>query len=154
MIKKSLPFLLIFTSVIALISSCKKDKTPAPATTPVVTSSTPAFSANINGTSTSWSSFYYLQNSGTTTTTIYAFTGTQINVELDLINVTSAGTYTIDGTFIRAVYLTSSSDQHWADSGTITISSYANNKVSGTFSFTENGGTVVTNGIFTDIPKH
>ncbi len=81
---------------------------------------------------------------------INAFTGTQQKMQLVVSNAQVAGTYTI-GTYVMANYWDASNSMHAATSGTITISSISGGKISGTYSFNASS-TVVTSGVFTDIP--
>lgn len=145
--KTSIAITLLISVSTILIPSCKKSKAPAPAPIPA---STVAFSATINGTAKTFSSSYYQNISGGIYVQGGGTTAPYIQLAMQLSQAT--GTYTIGNMGISATYMDASNTGHMASSGTITISSLANNKTSGTFSFVESGGVTITNGVFTDIP--
>jgi len=144
--KVVLAILVLVVSSSLVLTSCKKEKAADPAPTPAA--ATPVFSATVNGTGESWSTYYYQLVSGGTY--INAFTGAQQKMQLVVGNAQVAGTYTIGG-LIGANYWDASNTMHAATSGTITISSIGSSKISGTYSFNASS-TTVTSGVFTDIP--
>jgi hypothetical protein len=153
---KSKLLLLLVAGSTLLMPSCKKKDDPTPSTSTTTTStttSTAAFSAKVNGTSTNFAGYYYQAVSGG----IYIQGGVVSATAAPWIQLTTqlsqtTGTYTVGAMGVSATYMDASNTGHIATSGTITITSIANNKISGTFSFSGNGATV-TNGVFTDIPK-
>lgn len=134
-----------------MLNSCTKSS-PASNTS---TNTTPAFTASMNGTATTFtgsgsSSSTYLTLTGTNTSsytvTIYYKMPIQVGTAVTL--GAPGGTY---------AYVTTSAGQFWetngtSASGTITLSANTNNTVTGTFSFTGapssgTGNMVVTNGV-------
>lgn len=79
------------------------------------------------------------------------------SIQLQLNSYNGVGTYkfNVDSTNVIVGYIPSgiSSGMQSADSGTIVITSFTNNKVSGTFQFTTDSGVVVTNGSFNNLTK-
>ena len=81
--------------------------------------------------------------------------GSSRNINFGVASYTTDAT----GTFTITPYpdlsvtadLDSTNGGHWADSGTITITTASATAVSGTFSFTTKFGDVVTNGVFTAV---
>jgi len=136
--------------VLFTLGSCAKKTTSTPAA-----STTPSFSATMNGTATTFtgsasSGANYFQINGVNTSTY--------TVELFLYKVSSTGTYSLAANNGSDSYsaISSQSGQSWTStSGTVTISTYdATNKlVSGTFSITAtgSGSMSVTNGSFSNI---
>ena len=147
--KQLFTVMLIIAAGAITMPSCKKSSSSTTTTTPTTTT-TAVFKATVNGTVETWGTYYYQLLSGGTY--ISAFTGTQQKVQLVVTNAQVAGTYTI-GTLVMANYWDASNTMHSATTGTITISSIANNTITGTFAFVESGGVTVTNGVFTSIPK-
>lgn len=147
--KNTTLLLLLIAGSTLLIPSCKKSAQATPAPTPLP-ATTVVFSATVDGTAKTFPSSYYQAVSGGIYVQGGGTTAPYIQLATQLAQAT--GTYTI-GMGVTATYKDASNTGHIADSGTITISSLANNKISGTFSFVENGGVTITNGVFTDIPK-
>ncbi len=77
-------------------------------------------------------------------------TGRNINFGVASYTTGATGTYTITPYPDLSVTadLDSVNGGHWADSGTITITTASASAVTGTFSFTTKAGDVVTSGVF------
>ncbi len=143
---KLIIFILLITMGEILISSCT-NITPKP----VLKDSAITFKAIVNGLPESWSTFSYqhLLSGGVL---IRAYNQRKPKIQLGIMNSCLTGTYSI-GDMVMANYWGSDNMAHSADKGTITITSFSNNKISGTFEFTENDGMILTNGKFSNIPE-
>ncbi len=133
---------LAFAGILAVASlnSCSKKSS---------TTSSRHMDATVNG-----GGFHVVNCTATQNGTQLQITGLQPNVAVDgmpnismnIVNYTGAGTYTIASGGTSANYLGSMVSSSIAVSGTINIT--AVNPITGTFSFTCNDGTKVTNGNF------
>ncbi|MCC6372668.1 MAG: hypothetical protein IT236_16815 [Bacteroidia bacterium] len=135
---------------IVLFNSCKKDD-PLPEENPVVNTTPPIFNWKLNNiTSLSSDSTFAYQN----ITTIFAYKGGNANsleIELTALNT---GTYSISSATGNAFTLVSGNVSHKASSGSVIITTNANNKLSGTVSVAFSTGTITTlTGDFTDVTK-
>lgn len=150
--------LLLVASCAVLMFSCKKQSDSTPVTkTPVTTPSTPGFSAKVNGVKTTWPGYCFFLVSGGTY--IYGLTSSDPadwQIQLSLVNKQAVGTYPIGtSSFIDAAYEDAVYGLYKGKSGVITVSSLANGKISGTFSFSDTTRTpklIITDGVFTDVP--
>ena len=114
-----------------LLSSCaKKDNTTSPAAT-----FTSTMSATFNGTAWTAASVTGGASSGTMAITGTNSNSTQILIEMP--TTVTAGTYSPDLTgSYHVLYTASASDPYYISSGSIVVTSNANNIIKGTFSGT------------------
>lgn len=144
MSRRKLLSLLLIVSCVALISFKNKLLLPAG-----------NFSATMNDSITiAFSSGYYAKPGDVNYITLYALSGGDVKMKFT-IHTDTAGTFPINGNNASANYYVTANDVRTAISGNITITSIANNKMSGTFSFADGffeNGIKLTNGIFSDIP--
>lgn len=148
---RRLGMVLLLAASIALTPSCKKkSEDPQPEEETPVTPGVGSFTAKVNGTATNFVTNFYTESSGMGGVTGTDATG-KISITLAIYNI-KKGTFKIDGGFYQGLYF-QDGVQHQAASGSITISKYENNTISGTFNFEETGGVKVTEGVFTDVVK-
>ena len=110
------------------------------------------FKAEINGKLESWktSNYQSLLSGGIS---INAFYGSEKKIQLVLINSKSKGIYPVENYLAMINYWDAKNIAHSADSGTIIIRNESDQNISGSFSFVENQGITVTNGVFNNVPK-
>lgn len=139
----------LILSAVVLLSSCSKSED----------------NSSNNATPTPADGFYYSENGSTTMTaatsayasnqfkSIFALNGSNTAFEINLTSI-AVGTYTINSSNALA-YIKPGGSQLWsASAGTITITSNANNKLTGTFNATTGSGITGVNsvsGTFTNI---
>ena len=142
-------FLMIF-----FVTSCSDDNNPIDVLTSV-------FSADVDGEEFKASTKFYNTDSGKLIITGQQLSGASIQDQIILtVAEQSEGTYPLSATELTtAIYKigTDQSNNYVGISGEIVITSFENNKVSGTFHF-EAAKNVsetisITNGTFTDVPK-
>ena len=157
---KFLSLAMIAVFAISTISCSKSDPAPTPAppvvvVNPPVTTTTDGFSWSINGETTkktgTFASYQFLSPNTTTVIMTPQNGSAGVVIRLDVFGRT-AGTYQL-GNVNTLTYIYSATESlAYPTGGSITITSIANNKCSGTFTAAGNGNNVTSiSGTFTNI---
>lgn len=146
--KNFTPIFILLTFVLLIITSCNSDQND-PATP--IPSASAGFKWKENSTTATEKT---AASADFKTNTMRAYDANQKMIfEINLMKSSAVGTYTIDGDYVKGTALYYLEDSFNATSGTFTITSNTNGKMSGTFEAHGSGNTISTMyGTFTDIP--
>ncbi|HOZ87735.1 MAG TPA: hypothetical protein PL029_08255 [Bacteroidia bacterium] len=141
--------IILFASALLLVACAKDNEEPEPDPTAPGTQGSFTWQPSGGSTVTADSAYYYSQIN-----TIFAFKNVNnTSVEIVLSSL-SAGNYSFSSTTGNDFTFVNGSTTYTAGSGSINITSAANNKLSGNFNVGLSGG-AITNmiGSFSDIPR-